>query len=314
MEQSRPNSPSLPKLTRPKRAHAGKIETTPASKWVHPNTSIPFHRLYPLIARMEALESVAGDKPADWRKPTYGNLDYIIAWRMGWISDEDEKRDRALYEERRTRSLTHCHTPALGYWKGDWHETFEKGLCIERRMPLETGGYTPELPSHIWRDQDLTDGSRRCLAVIIENTYRENRGQRWLATTVSYLMKALGRSRRTIQNYLRQLEVCGYISCQVLIGEKSRMCNGLKIALEKLSFARHHKKQWPTKQRIPPQQTQEARELMKNRRLPDAQLDSLNYFSEIYIKDYIPSQSIAFWAAKCMMAIFQRNMQTLAPN
>ena len=315
MEHSRPDPRSLPKLTRPKRRNFGTIETKPKNAWVHPNTSIPFHRLHPLISRIETLESVVGDKPADWRKPNYGHLDYIIAWRMGWISDEEEGRDRKAYEARRKRSLENCHRPTLGYWNGDFQETLEKGFCHERKKPLITGSYTPELPSHIWRDEDLTDGSRRCLAVIIENTYRANRGDRWLATTVSYLMNALGRSRRTIQNYLRQLEICGYIKCRVLISEKSRMCNGLKIILEQMSFAKQHQDKWPSKQMQPGYlEDAEALKQARNGGIPDAQLDSLNYFSKIYISNFVPTQSVWSWAAKCMMAIYRRNMQSMAPS
>jgi hypothetical protein len=263
--------------------------------WAEPNTSLPFHRLRPLMDRVSALEKLIGDKPRSWQKPVYGHLDYIIAWRMGWISDEDEQRDRMKYEERRQRSLRSCHRPRYR-----WVEDL-------RRKPFQTGAYIPEMPAHVMHDPDLTDGAKVCLAKIMEETYRMNRDQRWLATTISYLMAALGRCRRTIQNYLRLLEHCGYITCEVLLGAESRMSNGLKINLCESSFARHHKEKWPfknwhhpfTEDEIPPLNSENS----------GAQKDSLNYWVEIYIYKNILVVPVLSWAVKCMNGIHKRLMQ-----
>ena len=43
-------------------------------------------------------------------------------------------------------------------------------------------------------------------------------------------MRALGKSRRTVQRYLRQLENAGYIAVEV-IHARTRMCAGLFVEL-----------------------------------------------------------------------------------
>ena len=244
--------------------------------WVHPNTTIPFHRLGRLMNRVKELEKLTGGKPKGWKKPVYGQLDYIISWRMGWISDEDERRDRVKYEERRQRSLETCYQPSNNTYGRfqEWTEDLEMGFKPVRNAPLQTGAYIPEMPSHILYDRDLTDGAKVCLAKILEETYRMNREKRWLATTVPYLMAALGRSRRTIQNYLRLLERCGYILCEVLLSETTRMCNGLKINLCDASFARQHKEKWPSKKKKPSRMGDE--EIVSMQANSGVQKDSLN--------------------------------------
>lgn len=311
--------PTSPKRREPtpdeKRDHAAYLKDgQPPTGWVHPNTSIPFHRYLPLNARIGELKNIIGNKPEGWRKPVYGNLDYIIAWRMGWISDEDEKRDRAAYEIRRERSLKSCHTPSLHYWRGDWEECMERGVSTSRTMPHQTGAYVPEVPAHLLHDADLSDGARRCMMKILEETYRMNRDNRWLAITVPYLMKALSRSRRTIQNYLRLLELCGYISCEVLLNTATRMCNGLRINLMELAFAKHHRKKWPIKQWTQHFADDELKEtLPENGGNSEAQLSTLNYFRNIYIYKDIKSTSVILWAVKCMTAAHNRFMQNKPP-
>ena len=100
-------------------------------------------------------------------------------------------------ETRRKRSLQTCHRPRL----------------YERRRfdsPPESGAYVPELAARLDDDRNLTDGARRCGRKIAELTYRSNRAGRTLEVTVTYLMQAFGRCRRTVQRYLRLLEREGY--------------------------------------------------------------------------------------------------------
>ncbi len=285
----------------------------PKAGWVHPQTSIPFHRLHKLMSRIDQLSDVIGEKPKHWRKPTYGNLDYTIAHKMGWISDEEEGLDRQQYERRRERSLKHCHTPnPVRYGRFDsWSFDFEKDtLEVRRAAPIPSGAYIPEMPSSILKDKELTDGAKICLAKILEETYRNNRDQRWLAITVPYLMTALSRSRRTIQNYLRLLEQCGYITCEVILSETTRMCNGLILTLQETCFARHHLSGWPQKKKRLVGAESETGNRDGN---PGAQKDSQNYFTQIYISKTISRMPVRQWALKSMNAIFKRFQQNNAP-
>ena len=65
-----------------------------------------------------------------------------------------------------------------------------------------------------------------------------NREARAADITVTYLMRALRKSRRTIQRYLRQLERAGYIEVAV-IHSRARMCAGLMIRLLAPLLPRH---------------------------------------------------------------------------
>ena len=110
--------------------------------------------------------------------------------------------------------------------------------------PRPSNGYVPELADAIDRDMRLTDGARRCARIIAAQAYRKHREDRSLPVTVSYLCMALGRARRTVQGYLRQLEAAGYIDVHVVMSARTRMCRGLLVRLCTALFPRHG---WPQK-------------------------------------------------------------------
>ena len=184
-------------------------------------------------------------------------------------------------EVRRKRSLQSCHRP---------------GLYERRRFdpPPESGAYVPELAARVDDDRNLTDGARRCARKIAELTYRGNREGRALEVTVTYLIKALGRCRRTVQRYLRLLEEAGYIRADVVKGARSRMCIGLVVTLLAPLFPRHHKVKWPG--RIGnPGATQES----QNQRVIDSSKGKTRL---------IPRHE---WTLKCMDGVFRSLMKTL---
>ncbi|WP_152538623.1 helix-turn-helix domain-containing protein [Aquimarina macrocephali] len=228
------SAPFNPVPPRPKQNNLAGHVTGQRQEWVHPQTPIPMHRLGKMLDRIRTLESIIGDKPDDWVKPNYGHMDYAIAHKMGWISDEEEAYDKAAYEQKRKRSLQTCHRYSL--------ET----LCLPDNLAETTGDrYTPQTSAAILNDNRLTDGAKILALKLMEQTYRENREGRWLQITVPYLMKALGRCRRTIQNYLRLLEHYGYIKTDVIKANISKMCVGLAIWLQEPLFPKHHKEKWP---------------------------------------------------------------------
>jgi hypothetical protein len=139
---------------------------------------------------------------------------------------------------RRQRSLQTCHRYSL----------YERP---RHAPPVETGAYVPELAARLENDRNLTDGARRLARKLAEVIYRQNREGRYTEITVTYLMNALRRSRRTIQRYLRLLEREGYIHTEVVRGSCSRLCTGLLIALCRPLFARHHEQHWPRKRENP---------------------------------------------------------------
>jgi hypothetical protein len=175
---------------------------------------------------------------------------------------------------RQQRSLRCCHLPAE-----------ERPL---HAPPRDSGAYVPELAARIDDDRNLTDGARRCARKLTEYTYLTNRQSRTAQITVTYLMKALRRSRRTVQRYLRQLERAGYISVQV-IHAGTRMCAGLMVELMAPLFPRHRRAKWPQKLIEP-----DAPRKSQNNRL--------RYRS-----------SRESWALRCMDGVFRALMKTLPP-
>src|SRR6266478_8444278 len=133
-------------------------------------------------------------------------------------------------EAGRQRSLRCCHLPA---------EPKQR-----HAPPRDSGAYVPEMAARIEDDRNLSDGARRCGRKLMEYIYRKNRDARAGNITVTWLMRALGKSRRSVQRYLGQLEREGYIAVEV-VHARTRMCAGLFIALLAPMLPRHHRQKWP---------------------------------------------------------------------
>ena len=225
------------------------------------------------------LYDLIGLPPVGFEKPVYRTPGYALALSLGWICEEEARADRAAWEERRQRSLQTCHRYTL----------YERPRFDP---PKDSGAYVPELAARIEDDRNLTDGARRCARKLAELTYRGSRAGRALEVTVTYLMKALGRCRRTVQRYLRLLEREGYIRADVVKGARSRLCVGLMIQLLGPLFARHHRQRWPEKVR----NSGATRESQNHR------------FKDSKEKRVLISRKI--WALKCMDGVFRAFMKT----
>ena len=121
-----------------------------------------------------------------------------------------------------------------------WLPAEEKPL---RAPPRDSGAYVPEMATRLEDDRNLTDGARRCARKLAEYVYRRNRDTRTSELTVTWLMRALRKSRRSVQRYLRELERAGYISVAV-IHARTRMCAGLLVEVLSPLIPRHG---WPGK-------------------------------------------------------------------
>ena len=144
-----------------------------------------------------------------------------------------------------------------------WLPAEEKPL---RAPPPDSGAYVPETAARLEDDRNLTDGARRCARKLAEYVYRTNRDSRTAGITVTYLMKSLRKSRRSVQRYLRELERAGYIAVAV-IHAGTRMCSGLMIELLATLIPRHG---WPQKLIKPdaPKMSQKDRFRNKTRLIP----------------------------------------------
>ena len=230
--------------------------------------------------RTAPLYDLIGPPPVSFEKPAYRTPGYALAAAVGWISEEKQRADLAAYEARRARSLQTCHRYTL----------YERPRSDP---PKDSGAYVPELAARIEDDRNLTDGARRCARKLAELTYRGSRADRALEVTVSYLMMALGRSRRTVQRYLRLLEREGYIRADVVKGERSRLCVGLMVQLLRPLFARHHRKRWPERAR-----NSGATRESQNQRFKDSYKEKREEISR------------KMWSLKCMDGVFRAFMKT----
>jgi HTH domain len=185
-----------------------------------------------------------------------------------------------INSERRRRSLNTCHRFAL----------------TERPRksgPKDSKAYVPELSARLDDDPNLSDGARRCARKIAELTYRAERNNRALSVTVTYLAKALGRCRRTVQRYLRQLEREGYVAVDVVVSQRARMCVGLVVRLLEPLFAAHHRDRWPGR--------------LGN---PGATPESLNQSKGYHSRVEGYRTSVRQWSMRCMDGVFRAFMKT----
>jgi len=177
-------------------------------------------------------------------------------------------------EKRRQRSLRSCHLPAEA----------------KPRLapPRDSGAFVPEMSARIEDDRNLTDGARRCARKLAEYMYRKDRAARAGDITVTWLMRALGKSRRTVQRYLRQLEREGYIAVEV-VHARTRMCAGLFVELLAPLLPRHHRQKWPQK-------------------LMDSDAPQMSQNNRTRYK-----YSRESWALRCMDGVFRSFLKTLPP-
>jgi len=196
------------------------------------------------------------------------------------VAESRHVNDAAIDDERRRRSLNTCHR-------------YGRAERPRKAAPRASKAYVPELAARIEDDPNLTDGARRCARKLAELTYRQNREGRSLPVTVTYLAKALGRCRRTVQRYLRQLEREGYVAVDVVVSQRAHMCVGLVVRLLGTLLAAHHRDRWPGS--------------LGN---PGATAKSLNKSKGYYSGLESHRTSVQQWAMRCMDGVFCSFMKT----
>lgn len=234
------------------------------------------------VPDIDSLADVAGDKPEPFDKPDFGTPQYWLAYRVGWISEQEVAADKALFDKRRARSLKNGRAPACRMPQFKYHD--------------RSRAYVPEMSARIYNDPRLTDGARRCATKLMELIYRRNRRFRNLGFTVSYLAKCLNRTERTVQTYLKQLREAGYIRHEVVLSKKARMCIGIFIELLKPIFPRHHRNAWPDQK--------------ENSATKTASEKYLFYRYYIYKQDRVGVES---WSVRCMEGVV-RAYEKAAPH
>lgn len=198
----------------------------------------------PPMERLKALDEIvhlAGEKPNDWKKPNYGDFEYWLAHNCGWISNAELKSDTAAYEAKKRLALETSHRFSSTRYTWIAESRYEE--------PVDRGDYTPQVNMKLINDRNLTDSSRRIAMFVMRHAYQDNRKGRFIGMTVSFIMKGLSLSRRTVQRSLTLLETLGYFRCEVTHSKETKMCIGLIIRLLSPLFPGHHKEKWPENRR-----------------------------------------------------------------
>jgi hypothetical protein len=224
---------------------------------------------------------------AQRRTPSPADLAQCLAARLAMTGrreisgarDAGHRTDDDLERRARSeRSRRHCHLPAEPKPR--------------HPSPRDTGAYVPEMAARIDSDRNLTDGAKLLARIVTSHVYRKNREGREIDITVTYLMLAIGRCRRTVQRYLRQLERERYIEVFVVPSDRTRMCFGLRIRLLDALLPRHRRHKWP-----------------KKGGKPAATTESQNYSQRFRKK---PMRR-ALWAFLCCDGVWRSYMKTLPP-
>ena len=262
-ESNRNTKPSRPVANKIANAVAPIFRTAPASR----------------ITALTEIAKLSGERPDHWSKPKFGDFEYWLAHNCGWITDEELKSDTDAFQAKRQLALQTSHR-----FKHD-RFTWEEGARYEE--PADNGEYCPQINMKLVKDRNLTDSARRIAMFIMQKAYQDNRAGRYIGMTVSYMMKGLSISRRTVQRSLTLLETRGYFRCEVAKGDQSRMCIGLIVHLLTPLFAKHHKEKWP-----------------KRRRNPDASpmpQKQIHFYKRIYQGCQRTSRFL--WSMRCMAGV-----------
>lgn len=255
--------PSRPVANKIANAVAPIFRTTPASR----------------ISALTEIAKLSGERPEHWAKPKFGEFEYWLAHNCGWITVSELQADTDAYQAKRQLAIETSHRFKTQRF------TWEEGARYEE--PADTCEYCPQINMKLVKDRNLTDSARRIAMFVMQKAYQDNRAGRYIGMTVSYIMKGLSISRRTVQRSLTLLETRGYFRCEVAKGDQSRMCIGLIVHLLTPLFAKHHKEKWP-----------------KRRRNPDASsmpYKQIHFYKRIYGTKQRTSRSQ--WTMKCYVGL-----------
>lgn len=236
------------------------------------------------IRALDEIARLAGDKPSHWQKPKFGDFEYWLAHNCGWISDEELQDDADEDQAKRNRALQSSHRFS--------EQRYSWMVPPHHEPPEEKGDYAPAVDMKLIRDRNLTDSARRVAMFVLRHTYQDNRAGRFIGMTVTFIMKGLSLSRRTVQRSLTLLETQGYFRCEVAKAKATRMCIGLIIHLMDTLIPCHHKKGWPEKRR-----KSGASDLSNNQ---------THFYKKIYSVLKNDKVSRLLWACKCMNGVARR--------
>lgn len=142
--------------------------------------------------------------PVGWRRPPYNTPEFWQAYGLGWITDAQAEEIHAAYEKRQARARAASGTVAAPPRR--W----------ARQQPRQTRQYANPMSTEAARDPRLTPQAKALLQVIRARCGNgiETRTDK---TTLADIM---GRSVRSIQRYIQELVIFGYIASSTRSNER----------------------------------------------------------------------------------------------
>jgi hypothetical protein len=188
----------------------------------------PSEEMQAIAARYAARREMASrshPRPAHWMKPAYGSQQYRYALSMGWITDDEQRADHDQHQKRRQRAKESAGK--RGSDPGRWSNP----------APPESRQYGADYSTEAARDSRLTMGAKALLQIIRARCGRTMQ----TAFTKGTMANLIGRSTRTVQRYIAELERFGYIKTEIRRGWGGLHSGLIVMISEKVRpfYARH---------------------------------------------------------------------------
>ena len=183
----------------------------------------------PALERFRKEKKLYGDKkprkPFNYKIPALSDSSFWPDYFKGWISEEETQRAHDNFEIKRRRAKIAIGTraePPKRFWN---------------LPPLPTEQYTRQMSAEFLNDKRLSQGAKNLLTRLVALAGHKNE----VDTNKTSLAKITNRSTRTIQRYLHELTLFGYIHRLVRTSSLTGFDIGLKIFIDKKAMPFFHK-------------------------------------------------------------------------
>lgn len=164
-------------------------------------------------------------KPFDYKIPALSDSHFWPDYFKGWISDQEVQKAHDNFDIKRRRAKISMGTraePPKRFWQ---------------LPPVPTQQYTRQMSAEFLDDKRLSQGAKNLLTRLVALAGHKNE----VDTNKTSLAKITDRSTRTIQRYLHELTLLGYIHRLVRTSALTQFDIGLKIFIDKKAMPFFHR-------------------------------------------------------------------------
>lgn len=164
-------------------------------------------------------------KPFNYKIPALSDSSFWPDYAKGWISEEEAHKAHDNFYIKRRRAKIAIGTraePPKRFWN---------------LPPVKTEQYTRQMSAEFLDDRRLSQGAKNLLTRLVALAGHKNE----IDTNKTSLAKITNRSTRTIQRYLHELTLFGYIHRLVRTSALTKFDIGLKIFIDKKAMPFFHR-------------------------------------------------------------------------